>query len=136
MTNSKGEKVEIMFPSLCNDDPSFLYFGNNPTNEPVDNGWEIYLWGEQAIHPLVDFDLSLPKSWFEYEDEEYGEVRILDDQINLPMDMIKDSEKHPNCSKELYRSKERMKKLEQYADPDWTPRDLPEDVYNTRFYNK
>ena len=45
------------------------YFIQDPTDETFDNTWEIFLWGEYPIHPLVDFDLSVPKTWFEYEEE-------------------------------------------------------------------
>ena len=34
------------------------------------------------------------------------------DQPTLPLDLLKDSPKHPNCSKELYYSQERLEEFE------------------------
>jgi hypothetical protein len=79
VTNSKGEKVEVYWNSMVWEEMSMVYTGNNPTDEIVEHPWEIFLWGEYGIHPLVDFDLSVPKSWFEYEEENYGEQRIIKD---------------------------------------------------------
>ena len=69
VTNSKGEKTEILLSHYTFEELAMLYPGHNPTDETFDNTWEIFLWGEYAIHPMVDFDLSVPRSWFEYEDE-------------------------------------------------------------------
>lgn len=69
VTNSKGEKCEILLNTYVYEEMGLLYPGHNPTDETFDNTWEIFLWGEYAIHPLVDFDLSVPKTWFEYEEE-------------------------------------------------------------------
>jgi hypothetical protein len=44
-----------------------LNVGFAPVLENVDYHWEIFLWGDPPIHPLVDFDLSVPNTWFEYE---------------------------------------------------------------------
>lgn len=38
-------------------------------DEEFEFNWEIFLWGEYAIKPIIDFDLSVPKSWFEYEED-------------------------------------------------------------------
>lgn len=64
--------------------------------------WEIFLWGEMGIHPLVDFDLSVPDTWFEYEEESWSEWCILEDQATIPEELRRISRKHPNCSKELF----------------------------------
>jgi hypothetical protein len=45
----------------------------------VDYTWEIFLWGELPIHPLVEFDLSVPVTWFEYEEENWLERIMLYD---------------------------------------------------------
>ena len=50
-----------------------------PTAFPNDYHWEIFLWGELGIHPLVDFDLSVPDTWFEYEEESWAEFCMLED---------------------------------------------------------
>lgn len=108
-----------------------LYPGHNPTDETFDNTWEIFLWGEYAIHPMVDFDLSVPRSWFEYEDEQYSESRLLADQITLPDDQRRESTKHPNCNKELWYSQNEMDRFEEMKDPEWTVKDLSMNVYHS-----
>jgi len=52
----------------------FINQGHAPTLGHADYGWEIFLWGELAIHPLVEFDLSVPDTWFEYEEENWMEL--------------------------------------------------------------
>lgn len=104
VTNSKGEKTEIFLSHYVFEDLSMLYPGHNPTDETFDNTWEIFLWGEYPIHPLVDFDLSMPKTWFEYEEEQYAEQRLINESPILPENERRESTKHPNCSKEIFYS--------------------------------
>lgn len=39
------------------EDLSMLNVGFAPVMENIDYHWEIFLWGDPPIHPLVDFDL-------------------------------------------------------------------------------
>lgn len=130
VTNSKGEKCEVYWNALAYEELSFVPVGNAPIMEMADYTWEIFLWGEPAIHPLVDFDLSVPATWFEYEEENWNEQNILEDQMSLPEDLRRKSAKHPNASKELWRSQENWERIEKMKDPNWTPEGLLYNVYN------
>lgn len=59
VTNSKGEKVEVYWNWQAFEDLCMLSVGFAPVMENVDYHWEIFLWGDPPIHPLVDFDLVL-----------------------------------------------------------------------------
>lgn len=130
VTDSKGEKQEIYINGQAYEDMSVLNIGHAPSYTHTDYHWEIFLWGELAIHPLVDFDLSVPATWFEYEEENWAEYNMLEDQFSLPEDLRKESEKHPNCSKEIWYSQEDLDKIEKLRNPDWVPDGLAYDVYN------
>ncbi len=129
-TNSKGEKCEIYWNSQSFEDISTVNVGHAPTLGFADYHWEIFLWGELAIHPRVDFDLSVPLTWFEYEEETWAEQNMMEDQISLPEDVRKVSEKHPNCSKELWYSQEDLDRIEEMNDPDWAPSGTKYNIYN------
>ena len=57
LISSKGEKVEVYWNTQSFEDLSMLNVGFAPVMETVDYHWEIFLWGDPPIHPLVDFDL-------------------------------------------------------------------------------
>ena len=44
---------------MAYEDLAMLNVGFAPVLENVDYHWEIFLWGDPPIHPLVDFDLVL-----------------------------------------------------------------------------
>ena len=56
-SSSKGEKVEVYWNWQAFEDLAMLSVGFAPIMENVDYHWEIFLWGDPPIHPLVDFDL-------------------------------------------------------------------------------
>ena len=126
LTNSKGEKTEVYWNAQAAEDMAHLPVGNAPVSEFADYTWEIFLWGETAIHPIPDFDLSVPNTWFEYEEETWQTFAMIDDQFTLPEDLRRQSEKHSNASRELWRSQEDLERIEKMKDPDW----VPETKYN------
>ena len=69
VTNSKGEKVEILFNSQASEDLSLLNVGFAPIKETVDYHWEIFLWADPMIKVTGELDLGVPNTWFEYESE-------------------------------------------------------------------
>jgi len=79
VTNSKGEKVEVYWNAQAFEDLASLCVGFAPVMEYIDYHWEIFLWGDPPIHPLCDFDLCAPGTWFEYECEWGGEMNMLED---------------------------------------------------------
>jgi hypothetical protein len=134
VTNSKGEKTEIYWNAQAFEDISIVPVGHAPILENVDYHWEIFLWGEPAIRPIVDFDLSVPNTWFEYEEEIWGEQAMLEDQPTLPDDLRRKSEKHPNASKELWRAQEDWDTIERMKAQDWVPENLEYNVYHQENY--
>lgn len=69
VTNSKGEKVEVLWNGQAYEDLAMLNVGFAPVVEYTDYHWEIFLWGDPPIKPTSDFDLNVPCTWFEYEQE-------------------------------------------------------------------
>ena len=132
ITNSKGEKTELFWNAQGFEEISMVPVGHAPILENVDYHWEIFLWGEPAIRPIVDFDLSVPNTWFEYEEEMWGEQNILEDQPTLPDNLRRVSEKHPNASKELWRSQDDIERLSNMKNIDWTPDHYEQNVYNKK----
>jgi hypothetical protein len=57
VTNAKGEKVEVLWNSQVFEDLALLPVNFAPVTQSIDQHWEIFLWGDPPIHPLVDFDL-------------------------------------------------------------------------------
>ena len=49
--------MEVYWNAQVFEDLAYLNVGFAPTMEHVDYHWEIFLWGDAPIHPLVDFDL-------------------------------------------------------------------------------
>jgi hypothetical protein len=129
VTNSKGEKNEIYWNAQSYEDISLVPVGHAPILENMDYHWEIFLWGEPAIRPIVDFDMSVPNTFFEYEEEVWGEQSMMEDQLTLPEDLRRKSSKHPNSSKELWRPQGQWDAFERMKKEDWVPEDLEYNVY-------
>lgn len=66
MTNSKGEKVEVLWPSSTFDEMTMMVYGNAPIWEMHENPWDP-IPGELPIRVHPDYDLGVPYTWFEYE---------------------------------------------------------------------
>ena len=136
VTDSKGEKQEVFINGQAYEDMSVLNIGHAPSYTQTDYHWEIFLWGELAIHPLVDFDLSVPATWFEYEEENWAEFNMLEDQFSLPEDLRRESERHPNCTGEIWYGQEELDEFEEVRREDWTPSGLVYDVYNDEEFKR
>jgi len=79
----------------------------------------------------VDFDLSVPNTWFEYECEWWGEQNIIEDQMSLPEDERRfPTPKHPQSRRELWQSQEKLQELEYMKDPEWFPEGTRFNIYN------
>lgn len=130
VTNSKGEKVELYWNTQAYEDMSMVNVAHSPVSEYVDYHWEVFLWGEPPIHPLVDFDLSVPNTWFEYEEENWGFFNMLEDQYGIPDDIRRESKRHPNARKELWKAQENWYNIEKMKEENWSPRKLEKNVYN------
>jgi len=130
ITNSKGEKVEIYMNAQAYEDLGMLNVGFAPILENVDYHWEIFLWADPPIHPLGDFDLGVPQSWFEYEQEWWGEQTMQEDQINIPENIRPyPTPRNPHCRKELWKSQDDLQEMINMQSEGWTP-DTRLNVYN------
>jgi hypothetical protein len=69
VTNSKGEKVEILWNNQAYEDLALLNVGFAPIKEYTDYHWEIFLWADPMIKVTGELDLGVPNTWFEYECE-------------------------------------------------------------------
>lgn len=78
VTNSKGEKVEILWPSGTYDEMTQMVFSSAPIWEMHENPWDP-IPGELplVIHP--DYDLGVPYTFFEYEQDSRIHTLITED---------------------------------------------------------
>ena len=137
VTNSKGEKVEIMWNYQVFEDLTLVPVGHSPTRLDRDIHWEIFLWGEPPIKVVMDFDMSVPHTWFEYEDEMWSQRIFVEDQNTIPEGKRRfPTPKHPNCNKELWKSQEDLDRLEDMKRVDWTPEDLEFNIYHDPNFKK
>ena len=131
VTNSKGQKVELFWNFQAFEDIALVPVGHSPIVENSDMHWEIFLWGEPPIKPLIDFDLGVPNTWFEYEEEQWSEQCFVEDALTLPESIRRfPTEKNPNCNRDLWKSQEDLDKIEFMKNPEWTPQNLPYNIYN------
>ena len=120
VTNSKGQKVEVFFNSLCFEDLSQLNVNFAPVLEAVDYHWEIFLWADPPLKVTGDLDLGVPNTWFEYELEWSTEMAIANDQMNIPEDIRPfDTGRNPHATASLWKSQERLLEEKEMRDPEW-----------------
>ena len=103
VTNSKGEKVEVLWPGATFDEMTMMVFGNAPI-------WEIHevpfdpIPGELPIRVHPDYDLGQPFTWFEYETDSRIHYLMTEDQIYPPESKRPfPSEKNPHCYTGMWR---------------------------------
>eukprot|EP01017_Pseudomicrothorax_dubius_P028069 TRINITY_DN3310_c0_g1_i2.p1 TRINITY_DN3310_c0_g1~~TRINITY_DN3310_c0_g1_i2.p1 ORF type:complete len:320 (+),score=89.75 TRINITY_DN3310_c0_g1_i2:149-1108(+) len=137
VTNSKGEKVEVLWNSQAYEDLAMLNVGFAPIMESIDQHWELFLWADPPIHPLVDFDLSVPNTWFEYEQEWWGENVMLEDQMNLPEDIrAYPTPRNPHARKELWKSQDDLQEMINMTEESWYPQNTKFNVYRQQNFIK
>lgn len=137
VTNSKGEKVEVLWNAQAYEDIALLNVGFAPVLESVDYHWEIFLWADPPIKPNNDFDLNVPCTWFEYEQEWWMESNFQEDQMNLPEDERPyPTPRNPHCRKELWRSQDALQEEELMTSESWYPKDTQFNIYNQPEYQK
>jgi len=105
--------------------------GFAPVLESVDYHWEIFLWADPPIKPNNDFDLNVPCTWFEYEQEWWMESNAQEDQFNIPEDERPyPTPRNPHCRKELWKSQDSLQEQEILRDETWYPKDTKYNIYN------
>lgn len=130
VTNSKGQKVEVYWNHQSFEDLSMVPVGHAPILESPEIHWEIFLWGETAHRALHDFDLGVPNTWFEYEEEMWNDQCFTEDAMHMPEGVRRfPTEKNPHSNRELWKSQEDLDKMEDMKRRDWTPRNIPFNIY-------
>ncbi len=103
VTNSKGEKVEVLWPSATYDEMTNMSFGKAEVWEYHENPWD-FIPGELPIRIQPDYDLGVPYSWFEYEMDSRIHGNMTRDTIYIPESERKfDEGKNPHAHNYLWR---------------------------------
>jgi len=136
VTNSKGEKVEVLWPSGTYDEMTQMVFGNAPIWEMHENPWDP-IPGELPIRIHPDYDLGVPFSWFEYEMDNRIHHGMVEDQMFIPEDVRNfPSVKNPYCSTEKWRPQQDLLEEDEMRNPDWYPKDTFYNIYNRKDFKR
>lgn len=136
VTNSKGEKVEVLWPSATYDEMTMMVYGNAPVWEMHENPWDP-IPGElpMRIHP--DYDLQVPFTWFEYETDSRINYLMTEDQMYIPEDVRPfPSPKNPHASSHKWRPQEDLIEEEEMRDPNWYPKNTYFNIYNREGFER
>ena len=130
VTNSKGEKVEVLWPSSTYDEMTMMVYGNAPIWEMHENPWDP-IPGELPIRVHPDYDLGVPYTWFEYEMDSRIHYLMTEDQMFIPEDVRPfPSPKNPNCNSYIWRPQEDLIEEDEMRDPNWFPKETYYNIYN------
>lgn len=122
VTNSKGEKVECLFPYMMELEPLYVPVDNSPTLELLENHYDQFPT-DIPWRPNMDLDLSVPYTWFEYEVDSRMEFMINEDQMFMPeRDRPCPTERNPHCRKELWRPQSELAERVDMFDPEYYPK--------------
>lgn len=130
VTNQKGEKVEVLWPSATYDEMTMMVYGNAPIWEMHENPWDP-IPGELPIRVHPDYDLGVPYTWFEYEQDSRIHYLMTEDQMYIPEDARPfPSVKNPNAHSYMWKSQENLIEEDEMRDPNWYPKDTYYNIYN------
>ena len=122
VTNSKGEKEEILWPTATYDEMTNMPYGKAEIWEYHENPWD-FIPGELPIRIQPDYDLGVPYTWFEYEVDSRIHAGMVNDQIYIPEDEREfGTQKNPHCHTHTWRPQEDLKRDEEMRDPNWYPK--------------
>jgi hypothetical protein len=134
VTNSKGEKVEVLWPSATYDEMTMMSYGNAPIWEMHENPWDP-IPGELPIRIHPDYDLGVPYTFFEYEMDSRLHYIMTEDQMYIPEDVRPfPSVKNPNAHSYIWRSQENL--IDEMRDPNWYPKDTYYNIYNREDFGR
>ena len=135
VTNSKGEKIECLFPSMEQDEFTYINLSTHPGMERQDHVWDP-VPGEAPICPIADYELGVPASYFEYESDNRLHTLMTQDQSYIPEDVRPcPVPKNPNCSAELWRPQNDLERDHKMEESDWIP-DTKTDVYKSKNFKE
>jgi hypothetical protein len=130
VTNSKGEKTEVLWPAATYDEMTMMSFGNAPIWEMHENPWDP-IPGELPIRIHPDYDLGVPYTFFEYEMDSRMHYLMTEDQMYIPEDKRPfPSVKNPNAHSYMWKSQENLIEEDEMRDPNWYPKDTYYNIYN------
>jgi hypothetical protein len=136
VTNSKGEKVEVLWPAATFDEMTMMVFGNAPIWEMHENPWDP-IPGELPIKIHPDYDLGVPFTWFEYEMDGRLHSLMTEDQMYPPEDVRPfPAVKNPNCNSSIWRPQEDLIEEDEMRDPNWYPKGTYYNVYNREDFQR
>lgn len=136
VSNSKGEKVEILWPAATYDEMTQMTFGDAELWEHHETAWDP-IPGELPIRIHPDYDLGVPYSWFEYEMDHRIQSLMTEDQFYIPEDVRKfPDDKHPHCSKDTWKPQEDLRKEDEMRDPNWYPKETNWNIYQKKDFKK
>lgn len=136
VTNSKGEKVEVLWPSATYDEMTMMVYGNAPVWEMHENPWDP-IPGELPIRVHPDYDLQVPFTWFEYETDSRLHYLMTEDQMYIPEDARPyGTQKNPHASSHRWRPQEDLIEEEEMRDPNWFPKNTYFNVYNREDFER
>ncbi len=136
VSNSKGEKVEVLWPSATYDEMTMMVYGNAPIWEMHENPWDP-IPGELPIRVHPDYDLQVPFTWFEYETDSRIHYLMTDDQMYIPEDVRPfPSPKNPHAHSYRWRPQEDLIEEEEMRDPNWYPKNTAFNVYNREEFQR
>ena len=122
VTNSKGEKEEILWPTATYDEMTNMPYGKAEIWEYHENPWD-FIPGELPIRIQPDYDLGVPYTWFEYEVDSRIHAGMVNDQIYIPeYEREFGTQKNPHCHTHTWRPQEDLKRDEEMRDPNWYPK--------------
>lgn len=113
-----------------------MCFGNAPIWEMHENPWDP-IPGELPIRMHPDYDLGVPYTFFEYEQDARIHHQMVEDQMGIPEDArFFPSPKNPYCSKDIWRPQQDLMEEDEMRDPNWYPKDTYYNIYNKKDFKR
>jgi hypothetical protein len=122
LTNSKGEKTEVVWPYMGWEDCIELSVDTALQDLPYQTirHWEAFS-GDEWYKYVNNIDLGMPDTWFEYEKNARFQVAIVTDQLEDLPDHMRPwpSPRNIHARKELWQSQSHMQYVEDIKKSDW-----------------
>jgi hypothetical protein len=125
VTNSKGEKVEVMWAFSAWEDGGELSVDTALQELPYYSirHWEAFS-GDDWYKYQNSIDLGVPDTWFEYDRNSRFQLVMIEDQHDELPDQYRPfpSIRNPNARKQIWMEQGRLNKINKMSHPDWKHR--------------
>ena len=125
VTNSKGEKVEVLWPFSSWEDAGELSVDTAIQDLPyyTIRHWEAFS-GDEWYKYQNSNDLGIPDTWFEYDKNSRFHMSIIEDQHDDLPDMYRPfpSIRNPNARQQMWMDPNKFARLKKMEDDDWVHR--------------